>query len=80
MRILDPLPSYRVSVSGRKAENIYLKSLLKSGTLIIKEQISRMMTRYKSAKPNFYTAYLNATKVVNYGTRHEKPEDPAKPV
>jgi hypothetical protein len=70
------LPGYRVSVSGRKAENIYLKSLIKSGRLILKEQISCMMTRYESTKPNFYAAYLNATKVVNYGTRHEKAEDP----
>jgi|GEM_PF-1860264 len=36
-----------------------------------------MMIPFEKSKPNFYAAYINATKVVAYGTRHEKPEEPA---
>ncbi len=77
------LPNYRVSVSGRKAENANLHAFIKSGMNLVKEQISRMMVRYESLKPTFYAAYLNAIIVVDYGTRHEKVEnsvtDPNKP-
>lgn len=71
------MPSYRVSVSGRKAENKKLQTLIKTGMQLVKEQISRMMVRFETVNPTFYAAYLNAAKVVEYGTRHEKGDDPA---
>jgi hypothetical protein len=72
------LPAYRVAISGRKADNIQLKLLIKSGNQLIKEQINLMMTRYEKTNPTFYAAYFNTIKVVNYGIRHEKPEEPEK--
>jgi hypothetical protein len=78
-RFESRLPSYRVSVSGRKAENENLHSFIKSGLQLVKEQLGRMMVRYETAKPTFYAAYLNAVKVVDYGTRYEKLEEPVVP-
>jgi hypothetical protein len=77
------VPEYRVSISGRKAENESMHDSIKNGLHLLKEQISRMMVRFETTKPTFYAAYLNAIKVIDYGTRHEKgndpPTDPNKP-
>jgi len=37
-----------------------------------------MMFRFSTTAPDFYASYQNARKVVEYGTRHEKPEVEAK--
>lgn len=74
------LPTTRISVSERKANNEKLKGLFISSKLILKDQISRMMVRYQSSNPDFYAGYLSASKVVDYGIRHEKPIAPEMPV
>ena len=77
------LPNHRVSVSERKAANAKLKDLYKEADEVLTSQIDRLMFRFSTAKPDFYAAYLNARKVVDYGTRHEKSEsneaDPNQP-
>lgn len=73
------LPVRRLSVTDRKAANEKLKELLKYALILVADQLDRIMVSYASDKPEFYTAYMNARKVVPYGTRYEKPEDPKKP-
>ena len=69
------LPNHRVSVSERKAANAKLKNIYKEADEVLTSQIDRLMFHFSAAKPDFYAAYLNARKVVDYGTRHEKPDD-----
>jgi len=67
------LPARRISVSELKAANQKLKEMLKQATDLVTDQIDRMLLQFESGMPDFYNAYLNARKVVDYGTRHEKP-------
>lgn len=73
------LPARRISVSELKAANKKLKELLKQATDLAADQIDRMLVQFGTSNPDFYNAYLNARKVVDYGIRHEKPEDPENP-
>lgn len=66
------LPARRISVSELKAAISKLKELLKQATDLVGDQIDRMLVRFETTNPDFYNAYLNARKVVDYGTRHEK--------
>lgn len=68
------LPNRRISVSERKAANKKIKTLLSESMLVTTEQIDRLMVKFKTTDPDFYNAYLNARKIVDYGIRHEKPE------
>ena len=72
------LPNHRVSVAERKAANVKLKDLHKQADDVLTNQIDRLMFLFRTAKPDFYAAYLNARKIVDYGTRHDKPEDSGK--
>jgi len=73
------LPAHRVSVSERKAANLTLKESVTAANNLLTDQIDRLMFPFKSSKPEFYASYLNARKVIDYGTRHDKPEDPLNP-
>jgi hypothetical protein len=79
----DDLPNHRVSVSERKAANAKLKDLYKETDDLLVNQLDRLMFPFRTAKPDFFAAYLNARKIVDYGVRHEKPEndetDPNQP-
>lgn len=81
MQFKVSLPAPRVSVSERKAANAKLKELLKQTMKLISQQIDRLMIPYETSKPDFYAAYKNARKLVNYGIRHEKAEttEPSSP-
>lgn len=68
------LPAPRVSVSERKAANAKLKELLKQAMELTSMQIDRLMVSIEADKPDFYAAYKNARKVVDYGIRYEKAE------
>ena len=72
---VEQLPNRRVTLSERKMANEKIKNLLAEALLVASEQLDRMMVRFKSEQAEFYTSYLNARKVVDYGIRHEKPED-----
>jgi len=72
------LPNHRISVSERKSANEKLKDLFKIADDVLINQIDRMMFRFSTTAPDFYASYQNARKVVEYGTRHEKPEVEAK--
>lgn len=74
----DNLTTGRVSVSERKAANAKLKDLFVQVDAILKKQLDRLMVRYRENEPNFYTAYQNTRRIVNYGVRHEKPKEPEK--
>jgi len=67
-------PAPRISVSERKAANAKLKELIKETMELTTQQIDRLMVTYETDKPDFYAAYKNARKLVNYGIRHEKAE------
>jgi len=70
------IPARRISVSELKAFNKKLKELLKQAIDLVTDQIDRMLVQFENSKPDFYNAYLNARKVVDYGIRHEKAEVP----
>jgi len=75
----NSLPTTRLSVSERKANNEKLKGLFGIAKQVLNNQIKRMMVRYHTAVPDFYAGYLNTNKVVDYGIRHEKPVAPVTP-
>ncbi len=67
------LPNHRISVSERKAANEKMKTLVSEAMQVTSDQLDRLMIKFKTTDPDFYTAYLNARKIVDYGIRHEKP-------
>lgn len=70
------LTSPRVTVSQRKASNEKLKGLFADSIVLLNEQLKRLMIRFETTNPEFYAGYLNANKVVDYGTRYEKLDEP----
>ena len=73
------LPDHRVSVTESKAANQKLKELMTKAKNLLVNQIDRLMIPFGDSNAEFYAAYLNARKIVDYGTRYEKPEDSEKP-
>jgi len=69
----------RNSVSERAANNIKLKGLFTVSNDLLNKQLKPQMIRYEISNPEFYLGYLNASKIVDYGTRHEKPEEEVTP-
>jgi hypothetical protein len=74
----DNLTTGRVSVSERKAANAKLKDLFVQVDALLKKQLDRLMVRFRENEPEFYTAYQNTRRIINYGVRHEKPKEPEK--
>lgn len=72
----DNLPTLRVSVSERKAANEKLKDLFLQVDALLKNQLDRLMVRYRKSQPDFYSLYHNLRRIVNYGTRHVKAKEP----
>lgn len=68
------LSTPRNSVSERMANNVRIKGLFAFAKVLLNEQVKYQMIRYEISDPEFYTGYLNASKIVDYGIRHEKPE------
>lgn len=68
------LPTHRITVSERKTANDKMKKLIKQASDMVADQLDRLMVRYKTEHPDFYSSYLNARKIVDYGIRHEKGE------
>jgi len=78
---VEQLPNRRVSVAERKAANEKIKNMLFGAMAITTEQLDRLMIGFKTTHLDFYAAYLNARKVIDYGTRHETPgTSPNSPV
>ena len=73
------LPSTRISVIGRKANNAKLKEHFGEAKILLNDQLKRLMTRYEQSDPLFYANFLDGLKVVDYGIRHEKPEEEVAP-
>ncbi len=69
------LPTHRMTVSERKAANLKLQGLTAKVDILLKKQLDLMAARFKKSHPDFYAVYLNDRKVVDYGIRHEKPEE-----
>jgi hypothetical protein len=69
----------RLSVTDRKANNAKLKELMGNSKTLLNDQLKRLMVRYQSTNPDFYNRYLATSKVVDYGLRHDKPENPDGP-
>lgn len=74
-RYEQELPYTRITVSGRKATNENLKILLKEAMDITSKQIDRLMVGMKNIQPGLYASYINARKIVDYGTRYEKTDE-----
>lgn len=72
----DSLPSKRVTVVQRKAANEKLKELFVQTDALLKTQLDRLLVRFRNSDPHFYEVYRNARRIVNYGVRHEKPQEP----
>jgi hypothetical protein len=74
------LPKTRNNVSDKKSGNAKIKVAMKTATDTIKNQLNKLMLRFKKEDPSFYVAYTTNRKVVDYGKRYEKPAEPeAKP-
>lgn len=80
VRYENSLSAPRLSVSERKVNNGKLKGLMmRNSKEVLNDQLQRLMVRYQTNNPDFYAGYLNASKVVDYGIRHEKQEVPGTP-
>ena len=77
---VQQLPNRRITVSERKTANEKIKTLLTQALQVASEQLDRMMVKFKNTQPDFYTSYLNARKVIEYGTRYEKQEANNAPI
>lgn len=66
------LPRQRLSVTERKTANEKLKDLFAQTEALLKNQVDRLMIRYKQSQPAFYTTYKTSRHVINYGVRHKK--------
>lgn len=67
-------PLTRVNISERKAANDKLAECFSELSVLVNEQIDRMMEKFRKSSPDFYNAYFNARDLINYGIRHEKTE------
>lgn len=74
----DNLPATRVSVSEKKAANMMLKELFVQTDALLKNQMDRLMVRFRKTQPRFYDNYRNLRHVINYGVRHKKPKEGEK--
>lgn len=73
------LTNPRNSVSERSANLLKIKGLFSVSMGLLNEQIKPQMIRYEISNPEFYNGYLSASKIVDYGIRHEKPEEETTP-
>ena len=54
--------------------------LMNEAKEIVDNQLNIYAEKFKTKNPDFYNQYISASKVVNYGVRHEKTEEvPANP-
>lgn len=68
----DVLPLQRISVTERKVVNEKLKDLFAQTDALLKNQLDRLMLRYKQTQLQFYSNYKTSRHVINYGVRHKK--------
>lgn len=68
----DLLPLQRHSLTGRKVANMKLNDLFAQTDALLKNQLDRLMLRYKQTQPEFYSNYKSSRHVINYGVRHKK--------
>jgi hypothetical protein len=66
------LPRQRLLVTERKTANEKLKDLFAQTDALLKNQLDRLMIRYKQTQPEFYFNYKTSRHVINYGVRHKK--------
>ena len=78
-RYENSLSAPRLSVTDRKANNKKLKELMSNSKSVLNDQLKRLMVRYKSTNPDFYNRFMAISKVVDYGLRHDKPDNPDGP-
>lgn len=71
-RFSESLPTMRVTVSERKTANEKLKDLFAQTDALLKNQVDRLMVRFKQSQPTFYATYKTSRHVINYGVRHKK--------
>ena len=74
-RFSSKLSAPRVAISERKAAIESLDDLFDKADDILNNVTDKLMVPYKASKPDFYSAYKSARKVVKYGIRHEKEDD-----
>jgi hypothetical protein len=66
------LPKGRTTVSVRKASKESRRGIIKDSTFLLYDEIDGVIENYREKSPEFWNAYNNARKVVDYGVRHEK--------
>lgn len=74
----DLLPRQRISVTERKVANAKLIDLFAQTDALLKNQLDRLMLRYKQNETQFYASYKTARHVINYGVRHTKGKNEEK--
>jgi hypothetical protein len=74
------IPEGRATVADRMVSGEKLAELIAQTEDLLKHQADRLMEQYRKPNPDFYNAYFNARIVIDYGTRHEKKEEPNRPL
>jgi len=75
----DNIPTGRISDLERKATNEKMKGLFREVDVLLKTQLDRLMVRYRNNQADFYTTYHSIRRIVHYGIRHVKPQEPENP-
>jgi hypothetical protein len=70
--------SSRVVIVEGKTTRMQLDQQIIQTNNLLTEELDIMMVGYAKTSPDFYNAYFNARKVVQYGIRHDK-DDPETP-
>ena len=69
------IPEPRETVSVRVSAKISLNQLIRTNSLLLKEELDGLVDQYRRSNPDFWNAYFTARKIVDYGIRHEKKEE-----
>lgn len=70
----ESLPGPRLTVAERKAANEAMRVLFGQVDELLRNQIDRLMVRFRKSQPDFYALYKYSRRIVHYGIRHEKTE------
>jgi len=66
------LPKGRKTVGIRVASKKTRNQIIRDNTQLLNKHMDGVIENYRRKSPEFWNAYFNVRKVVEYGTRHEK--------
>lgn len=69
------IPGARNLTGSRMAAGKSMRELFNGADGLLKDQMDRMVEKYRKSNPDFYEEYHISRMTIDYGTRHERKED-----